>query len=243
MKTEEEFKAEVKVLFDHFKSLPQDQLDAVRGNPQAVLKALSDYCDANGKFMNIGMKKGNLIADLIKQQQPKIAIELGGYLGFSALLFAPLIQDEGKYYSFEYHPEFAEVINWFCSLAGLGDKVEVITGFSNENLPEFSKKHGHDQVDFAFIDHWDKFYVQDLKIMEQQKLIKPGSLIVADNVGDNFQEAKKYLAYVKGDYEYKKQFEGGDPNLVYESKTSEGVEVFEGFIDNFEITKCVGYKG
>ena len=57
-------------------------------------------------------------------------IELGGYLGYSAVLFANEIADDpdAKYYSFELNPEFAKIATYVIDLAGLLDKVEIIVG-------------------------------------------------------------------------------------------------------------------
>ena len=55
-------------------------------------------------------------------------IELGGYLGYSAVLFANEIADDpdAKYYSFELNPEFAKIATYVIDLAGLLDKVEIM---------------------------------------------------------------------------------------------------------------------
>ncbi|RCK65452.1 putative catechol O-methyltransferase 1 [Candida viswanathii] len=55
------------------------------GQSKAVLQLYDDYPEG---FMNIGPYKGELIIKHIKQKNPKIMIELGGYLGYSAICLA-----------------------------------------------------------------------------------------------------------------------------------------------------------
>ena len=54
----------------------------------------------------------------------------------------------------------------------------------------------------VFLDHWKDLYKQDLQLIEQRGLIGPGSIVVADNVGDIFNPGE-YLDYVRscGHYE------------------------------------------
>lgn len=47
-----------------------------------------------------------------------------------------------------------------------------------------------------FLDHWEKFYVPDLRLCEELSLLKPGSVIVADNT--DMPGAPDYLKYVEG---------------------------------------------
>lgn len=215
-------KAKEEVLLEHFQSLPKDQLDAIRGSPEKVLAALNNYCTSVGHFMNIGMGKGGLIVEEIKKKQPKVGIELGGYLGFSLLLFSPLVE---KYYSFELEEKYAKIMRFFIDLAELKN-VEIIVGSAKDNLAKFVKTHDH--VDFAFIDHWDSLYLPDFKVLEELKLVQSGTLIVADNVKETEGRpgAKEFQNYVQN-------------NSNYESYTSEPVVGTSGHTDQFEVTKCI----
>ena len=50
--------------------------------------------------------------------------------------------------------------------------------------------------DLVFLDHWKDLYKRDLNIIEERGLLKPGSIVVADNVGDVFNPVE-YLTYVR----------------------------------------------
>jgi catechol O-methyltransferase len=49
--------------------------------------------------------------------------------------------------------------------------------------------------DMVFIDHHKAVYLSDLKILIDQKFLKKGSVVIADNV--RFPGAPEYLAYVE----------------------------------------------
>ena len=53
---------------------------------------------------------------------------------------------------------------------------------------------GH--FDLVFLDHWKDLYKQDLQAIEAKGLLKPGSIVVADNVGESFNPTA-YLEYVR----------------------------------------------
>lgn len=240
--------------YNYITSLPEETLTQVKGKPLEVLKLIDEYPQS---FMNIGPYKGKHIVAKIKEKAPKTMIELGGYLGYSAVLFASEIADdpEAKYYSFELNPEFAKIANYVIGLAGLLDKVEIIVGKASYNLPAFrkrlfSEKKHYTALDFIFIDHWKDMYVPDLRVLESLNLIAPGTLLVADNIIT--PGAPQYVAYVNFSPDEKKLYnettanpEGkefiGRWNILYSTKTIEVVNPKNNHKDAIEVTKCVDY--
>ena len=71
-------------------------------------------------------------------------------------------------------------------------RVEVVQGDSAEAIPTLTGP-----FDLVFLDHWKAFYKRDLIAIEAHGLLRPGSLVVADNVGAIF-EPGEYLDYVRG---------------------------------------------
>ena len=53
-----------------------------------------------------------IVGDLIRNEKPQVMVELGGYVGYSAVLFGDCVRSVGgrRYYSLERNPEFAAVI-------------------------------------------------------------------------------------------------------------------------------------
>ena len=161
-------------------------------------------------------------------------------MGYSTILFANAMRKAGGkcYYSLEYSPEFAAVIMALVDLAGLSETVKVVVGKADVSLRRLHASKVLDRIDLLFLDHVKPLYIADLKLCEELGLVRPGSVLAADNVIKPGNPM--YLAYVRSSVEEKRaQLEkaGGDagkdrpdrdlkgnPNLVYESKMVKSFE-------------------
>jgi catechol O-methyltransferase len=186
--------------------------------------------------MNVGLEKGAFITDIIAQRKPSVMIELGGYVGYSAILFGDAIRKNGgkQYLSIEKNPEMAAVATQLVDLAGLRDVVRVVVGSSDEVLKELIvEKKEISLVELIFMDHWQDLYLPDLWLLEDLNVLIPGSsLLLADNV--IMPGAPKYLEWVHATPLKKKDIvkksDVGiltpNPGLVYETVVSEFDTVF-----------------
>lgn len=150
-------------------------------------------------MMTIGLDRSQPILEEIRSARPKVMGELGGYIGYSAILFGNEVRNAGgrKYISFEYNPEYASVAKWIVELAGLGGFVQIIVGKSADGLVQLAGASEKVVFDILFIDHWEQVYLSDLRICEDHGLVKRGSVVVADNAGNG--EAGEYVRWVEGD--------------------------------------------
>ncbi|ORX96832.1 S-adenosyl-L-methionine-dependent methyltransferase, partial [Basidiobolus meristosporus CBS 931.73] len=164
------------------------------GDAESVITAIDRYAKTN-LLMHVGDKKGKHIDDLIEEHNVKVMVELGGYLGYSALRFSNLLPPNGHYYSFELNPRFAKAAQTLVEHAGLTSKVTIIVGEFKTTSEDFLQTYAVDQIDLVFIDHWKDLYVQDMKIIEQLQWLRPGSVVVADNV--LFPGAPDYKDYIE----------------------------------------------
>ncbi|OTB06744.1 hypothetical protein M426DRAFT_72199 [Hypoxylon sp. CI-4A] len=225
------------------------QLDDMRGNPQRVLDAIDEYGKTKKYLMNIGEYKSKTVTDLIKHERPQTMVELGGYVGYSAIAFGAALGDAGgkRYYSLEMNPEFAAVITMLVDLAGLSEVVKVIVGPSSQSLERLHRQGVLKHIDLLFLDHYKPAYTPDLKLCEELGLVAGGSIYAADNVVKPGNPV--YLEYVRSTVSEKKQKlqEGdgsgpkGNPNLIYDSQFIEGWEP-SGVPDAIEITRCTGIQ-
>jgi catechol O-methyltransferase len=197
--------------------------------------------------MNVGEDKRKIVSELIREAKPTTMVELGGYCGYSTILFSSTLREAGgkKYYSLERSPKFAKNIEVLVEFAGLSDLVEVIVGSGGEGLKRLHDEGKLEKIAMMFLDHYKPAYTTDLKLCEQLGMIKKGTVLAADNVispGD-----PPYLEYVRGTVQEKKtrltqegkadtdNFPGrsatqygaveklsttvkGNPNLIYSSK-------------------------
>ncbi|KAI9807379.1 MAG: hypothetical protein M1833_000123 [Piccolia ochrophora] len=185
-------------------------LASIRGSPAGVLDAIDEY----GKkqfLMNVGSDKGNIVTDLIAEVKPRVMVELGGYVGYSAIKFGEAFKKAGgeRYYSLEFNAEFAAIVSSLVDLAGLSEVVKVVVGGSAESLHRLHAEGVLSRIDLLFLDHLKQAYKPDLKLCEQLGLVGPGTVLAADNVIDPGNPP--YLEYVRSTVEQKrKRFEGGD---------------------------------
>ncbi|KAK7976963.1 catechol O-methyltransferase [Apiospora saccharicola] len=222
------------------------KLEELRGNPQKVLDAIDEYGRTQKYLMNIGEYKSKTVVELIQKEKPQVMLELGGYVGYSAIAFGAAVRDAGgkRYFSLEKSPEFGAVIAMLVDLAGLSDVVKVIVGSSSDSLRRLHKTGQLKRIDLLFLDHYKPLYTEDLKLCEELELVGPGSVYAADNVVKPGNPP--YLEYVRSTVEQKRQKASsangngpkGRPDLVYDSKFVEGWEP-SGVPDALEITRCV----
>ncbi|PLB43241.1 O-methyltransferase [Aspergillus steynii IBT 23096] len=258
---------EIKLL--HF-IYEQPNRDEIQGNPQKVLELIDEFA-TQYHFVNVGATKGNVVTDLIAERKPQVMIELGGYVGYSAILFGDAVRRAGgkRYYSLEVNPEYAAVANMLIELAGLRDFVRILVGRSDLNLHKLYATGEVKQVELLFLDHYKPAYTTDLKLCEQLGLIVPGvSVLAADNV--IYPGNPPYLEYVRGSVEQKREaaksgparsfntegmsqrtvqsYIGEDATPLFEITGNpnlvytSSLEQPEGSRDGVEVTRCVGIQ-
>ncbi|KAL3713055.1 hypothetical protein TMatcc_001757 [Talaromyces marneffei ATCC 18224] len=170
-------------LLHYIYSLPH--LSTLRNNPAAVLREIDNFSQATGKYlMTIGSKKGAFLADIIATRKPSTVVELGGFVGYSAIYLGDALRANGgkRYLSLELNPVNASVANLLIELAGLRDVVTIHVAASHKMLAGFVKDNVIDHVEVMLIDHWKDRYLPDLWLMENLGLLKPGvTVLAADN--------------------------------------------------------------
>ena len=169
------------------------------------MAAVDEFARTKKYLMNVGEDKGKIVANLIAEVKPKMMVELGGYIGYSCILFGDAVRKAGgeKYFSLERNPEFAAVIASLVDLAGLSDVVKVVVGSSDASIKRLHSTGALKKIDLMFLDHYKPAYTTDLKLCEELKLIEPGSVLAADNVIKPGNPP--YLEYVRSTVEQKKQ--------------------------------------
>lgn len=250
-------------LLDHVLGLPD--LESIRGHPDKLIAVIDEHVK-KVRMMIIGQYKGAFIVEKIREREPTIMIELGCYVGYSAILFGAEVAKcnasisksgctPGKYYSFELNEEYANIARQLIDIAGLSDCVEIIVGPAGQTLPDFEARLSEEtrkytSLDVVFIDHWKDAYVPDLRVLESLGLIGPGTLLLADNIF--MPGAPDYVKYVQGTPEERREHNVNVPNdsnkvyegrwnLMYESETVPFTNPENGHEDAVEVTKCTAF--
>jgi catechol O-methyltransferase len=186
-------------LLEFIKAHPQHE--QMKNNPKAVLDAMDEFAAQKDFLISIGPHKAQVIEEIVLREKPKIIVELGGYLGYSAIFFADLMRryasggDHYHVWSLEFDPGFAALANQAIDLAGLSDAVTVVTGAADESLRQLKCDNKLQSIDMLFLDHIESLYVRDLKVaMDELYLLKSGAMVLADNVvRPGAPEYRKYV--------------------------------------------------
>lgn len=123
---------------------------------------------------------GRLLTILTSLTEGNRALELGTLAGYSAIWIARGLAPDGRLTTIEFEPKHAEFARGELVKAGLGDRVDVITGAALDVLPDLTEAWGNETVDIVFIDAIKTEYVDYFRAV--RPLIKPGGLLVADNI-------------------------------------------------------------
>lgn len=201
MRTQHDDARELKLLNFVF---DQPNLDEIQGHPQKVLDLIDEF-SRQIFLMNVGAEKGKFITDLIDETKPQTMIELGSYVGYSAVLFGDAVRRNGgkRYLSLELNPLYAAISKMMVELAGLRDFVTIIVGRSDVSLHKLFTKGEVKHIELMFIDHYKPLYTTDLKLCEQLGMVSAGSILVADNV--IYPGNPVYLEYVRSTVEQKRE--------------------------------------
>jgi predicted O-methyltransferase YrrM len=123
---------------------------------------------------------GRLLKILVSMTEGKVAIELGTLAGYSAIWIARGLADDGRLLTVEFNDHHADFAQSELENAGVADKVDIVRGAALDVLPGIAAEVGEGSVDFVFIDAKKDEYVDYYRLLKP--LMKPGGLLVADNV-------------------------------------------------------------
>lgn len=119
---------------------------------------------------------GALLAVLVRAGGGRAVVEVGTFVGTSAAWMAPALAPGGHIDSLEADPARAERAEAFFADAGLADRVRVHRGPAAQTLPLLDDG----AYDLCYIDADKVGYLAYLE--HAVRLVRPGGLIVADNV-------------------------------------------------------------
>ena len=162
----------------------------------SAAKKVIEKIESEGHIMLVGPKKGKVLVDVVKDKKPKRILEIGTYVGYSAILMAEAVGANTKIVTIEVDPENAEIARENIKKAGFEDRVEIKVGYAKELIPTLSAT-----FDFMFIDAAKEDYLDYLKLAEGN--LQNGAVVVADNVKIFKEDMLDFLEYVRESGKYK----------------------------------------
>lgn len=130
--------------------------------------------------MQIAPEQGQFMALLVQLIGAKKTLDIGVFTGYSALVVALALPQDGKVVACEMNREYAEFARDWWQKAGVIEKIDLHLAPAQDTLAQLIAKGEVNTFDFAFIDadksNYDTYYEQALQ------LVRPGALIAIDNV-------------------------------------------------------------
>jgi len=167
------------------------------GDIDDAIRAIDEFAYKKKFLINVGDEKGAIMDRAFDGAKARCAMELGAYVGYSALRIARRLPAGGKLYSIEFNAANADIVRRILAHAGAEDRVTVVHGFLGDNgatINRLKKEIASGQLDFVFVDHAKDEYLPDLKRLLETGWLRPGTVVVADNV--RFPGAPEYRAYM-----------------------------------------------
>jgi len=127
-------------------------------------------------FWSIGKVEGKIMQLLIKISNTRKAVEVGTFTGYSALVIAEALPQDGVLTTCESSKVYADVAQRFFDKSRYGNKIHLELGPALETL----KSMQAGSTDFVFIDA-DKPSYGDY-FDEALRILKSGGLIFVDNI-------------------------------------------------------------
>jgi len=144
------------------------------------LQAALDAAESAGlPQIQVSAPQGKLLQLLARLVGAQRVLEFGTLGGYSAILLARALPENGRLVTLEANSEYAEVARASIERAGLADLVELRVGPALETLSTLEEE-GVEPFDLGFIDA-DKVNTPNYFAWALEHS-RPGSLIVADNV-------------------------------------------------------------
>jgi predicted O-methyltransferase YrrM len=146
--------------------------------------------------LNTTIGDAMMLRILVESARAKRGVEVGSATGFGAVNMGIAFERTGGHlYTLEIDPKMVNTCRENIQKVGLEDTVTCIEGDALKTLPTLEG-----QFDFVFLDALKQDYLKYLKLMEPK--LKPGSVIVADNVIRSERAMKDFLDYIQTSPDY-----------------------------------------
>jgi caffeoyl-CoA O-methyltransferase len=133
------------------------------------------FGERDDKNMLSGFYQGRLLAMFSRMLRPRRILEIGTYMGYSALCLAEGLTDDGKLITLDMDEETNHIAREFWAESDLNDRIEAHLGDALEIIPQLDET-----FDLVFIDadkpNYSNYY--DLVFPK----MRVGGVIIADNV-------------------------------------------------------------
>lgn len=141
-----------------------------------ILKQLSreTHLKTTNPQMLSGHLQGSLLRIVSRMIRPRKVLEIGTFTGYSAICLSEGIPDGGILHTIECNPEVEEIALKYFRLAGIENKVKLLSGDAFEIVPRLEGIY-----DLVFIDANKDDYIRYFELIFDK--VAHGGFILADN--------------------------------------------------------------
>lgn len=147
--------------------------------PEVLARLRAATAGMTGAGMQILPDQGQLMQLLARLIGARRCIEIGTYTGYSALVVALALPEDGRLITCDVSEEWTRVARSFWKEAGVAERIELRLQPASKTLDELLAGGGKGRFDFAFIDADKPAYIDYYERLLE--LVRSGGLILADN--------------------------------------------------------------
>jgi predicted O-methyltransferase YrrM len=148
--------------------------------PEVLANLRAETAPIRGAGMQISMEQGQFMSFLIQLIGAKKTLEVGTFTGYSSLVVALALPEDGQIYACDVSEEWTNLARKYWQEAGVAHKITLTIAPALETLGKFlADKNQVGTFDFAFIDadkeNYEHYYEAALQ------LLRKGGVIAIDN--------------------------------------------------------------
>jgi len=146
--------------------------------------------------LNTTLGDAMLLRILVESRNAQRGIEVGSATGFGAINMGIAFERTGgRLYTLDIDPEMVKKCRDSVAKMGLEKSVTCVEGDALKTIPSLDG-----EFDFVFIDAVKTDYFKYFKLIEPK--LKPGAVIVADNVIKSAEAMKDFLSFIQTSPDY-----------------------------------------
>jgi catechol O-methyltransferase len=174
--------------------------NAAPGDLDDAIRTIDDFGYGQSYLINVGDEKGEILDAAVRRVAARRLLELGTYIGYSALRTVRAMPEEAHLWSIEFNPDNAAIARRVLDHAGVAHRATVVVGTLGDagaTIAALEGEHGFEpaSLDFVFLDHAKEAYLPDLERIIEHRWLRPGAIVVADNV--RFPGVPGYRNYMR----------------------------------------------
>lgn len=203
--------------------------DDLFGLSDPVMEDVLAASDAGGlPAIQVSPLQGRLLMMLAQMNNARRILEIGTLGAYSTIWLARALAPDGKLVTLEFDPRHAKVAEANIARAGFSTQVEVRLGKAADSLAAMIAG-GERPFDLVFIDADKTGY--PVYLQASLKLVRPGSIIVADNMVRNgaVADPKSRDASVQGARKFN-EIVAGEKRLCATAVQTVGEKGYDGFV-------------